>query len=195
MTEHGTAAPVGYVGLVTRIVAAALDVVVVNLIVVLVGGVLNLIATLLGDTSGLTNLEAIAGGVVWWLWIVAYFVTFWTLTGQTLGNRIMGIRVENAAGGPIRLRQALRRFAGAVLAAIPLGAGFLLVLVDDRRRGLQDRIGQTVVRWHTSEEAYEPAEPGRPPVSASGSALSAPAPAPGLDRAPAPSGIEPRPTA
>jgi uncharacterized RDD family membrane protein YckC len=126
---------------------------------------------------------------------VTYFVTFWTLTGQTLGNRIMAIRVENPAGGTIRLRQALRRFAGLALAVIPFGAGLLLMLVDDRRRGLQDRIGQTVVRWHTSEEAYEPAEPGRPPVSASGSALSAPAPAPGLDRAPAPSGIEPRPTA
>jgi uncharacterized RDD family membrane protein YckC len=182
---------VGYVGLVTRIVAFGLDVVVVNLVVVLVGGVLNLIATLVGDKSGLTSIEAILGGVVWWLWIVAYFVTFWTLTGQTLGNRIMGIRVENAAGGAIRLRQALRRFAGSVLAAIPFGAGFLLVLFDDRRRGLQDRIGGTVVRWHAAE-AYGRPEPSAVSVPASASApLSAAAPAP----SPVPPGIETRPTA
>jgi uncharacterized RDD family membrane protein YckC len=31
------------------------------------------------------------------------------------------------------------------LAALPLFAGFLLILVDDRRRGLQDRFARTVV--------------------------------------------------
>jgi uncharacterized RDD family membrane protein YckC len=34
---------------------------------------------------------------------------------------------------------------GMYAAAIPLGAGFLLILVDDRRRGLHDRIAGTLV--------------------------------------------------
>ena len=34
-----------------------------------------------------------------------------------------------------------------VLAAIPLCAGFLLILVDDRRRGLQDVLARTVVLY------------------------------------------------
>ena len=48
-------------------------------------------------------------------------------------------------GGPVRLRSAVVRVAGMVLAAIPLCAGFLLILIDDRRRGLQDRLARTVV--------------------------------------------------
>ncbi|HEY3726985.1 MAG TPA: RDD family protein [Solirubrobacteraceae bacterium] len=172
-------APAGYVGLVTRVVASVIDAVVINLVVVVVGGAVNLIGSLLGHNGGLDVQGAIAGGILWWLWIVSYFVAFWTLTGQTIGNRTMGIRVENATGGPVKARQALRRFAGSVLAALPLGAGFLLVLVDDRRQGLQDKIAHTVVRWHTrDQEVYERLEPVAHTVVVSVPTASAPAPAP-----------------
>jgi uncharacterized RDD family membrane protein YckC len=55
------------------------------------------------------------------------------------------IRVRSASGARLRPRRALLRFAGLTLAALPLLAGFLLILVDDRRRGLQDMIAGTVV--------------------------------------------------
>jgi uncharacterized RDD family membrane protein YckC len=59
---------------------------------------------------------------------------------------MLGIRVVDAATGePISGRRALLRLGGVVLAAIPLCAGFLLILVDRRRRGLQDLIARTVV--------------------------------------------------
>jgi uncharacterized RDD family membrane protein YckC len=58
----------------------------------------------------------------------------------------MRIRVR-PRGGEDRLlpRRSLVRFAGLVLAAIPFFAGFLLILIDDRRRGLHDRLARTVV--------------------------------------------------
>jgi hypothetical protein len=37
------------------------------------------------------------------------------------------------------------RFGALVLAALPLFAGFLPILVDARRRGLQDMLAHTVV--------------------------------------------------
>jgi uncharacterized RDD family membrane protein YckC len=40
---------------------------------------------------------------------------------------------------------ALLRFAGLILAALPLFAGFLTILVDDRRRGVHDMLAGTVV--------------------------------------------------
>ena len=40
---------------------------------------------------------------------------------------------------------ATRRLFGIVLAAIPLGAGFLMILFSERRRGLHDRIARTEV--------------------------------------------------
>jgi len=57
----------------------------------------------------------------------------------------MRIRVQPASGGRMRPRRALLRFVGLTLAALPLFAGFLLILVDDRRRGLQDVLARTVV--------------------------------------------------
>lgn len=150
MTEAPTRA-VGYVGLISRVVATVVDLVVVNVIAALVGAMVNLLASLLGHGSGLTTAEAVIGAVAWWMWIVVYFVAFWTLTGQTPGDRLLGMRVQRPDGSGLGLLQSVRRFCGAVLAALPLGAGFLLILFDDRRRGLQDRIGGTVVRWVPEE--------------------------------------------
>jgi uncharacterized RDD family membrane protein YckC len=158
VSSQASRVPEGYVGLITRLVATGIDALVINLIAVVTGALINLVASILGKQNGLTSAEAVVGAIAWWLWVTAYFVSFWTLTGQTIGCRVMAIRVENAAGGGIRWPQSLRRFAGCVLAALPLGAGFLLTLVDDRRRGLQDRIGGTVVRWQP-EPAYELSDP------------------------------------
>jgi uncharacterized RDD family membrane protein YckC len=150
----------GYAGLVTRAVALLVDALVINAIAVVVGGALNLIASLLGYNGGLNLAQALVGGVAWVFWVFLYFVVFWNLTGQTPGDRLLGIRVISANGERIRIRQAAVRFVGLVLSAIPLGAGFLPVLVDDQRRGFHDRIAHTVVRWYADELSKVP-----PPVS------------------------------
>jgi uncharacterized RDD family membrane protein YckC len=156
VTERRPPAPDGYAGLVTRAVALLLDVLAINAIAVLASGAVSLIASLLGHKSGLNLGEVLAGGVVWALWFALYFVVFWTLTGQTPGDRVLGIRVVSTAGDRIRIRQAALRFVALVLAALPLGAGFLPVLFDDRRRALQDRIAKTVVRWDADKLAEVP---------------------------------------
>ncbi|MDQ3728069.1 MAG: RDD family protein, partial [Actinomycetota bacterium] len=75
-----------------------------------------------------------------------YLFFFWTLTGQTPGMRFLGIRLDDYDGTPhLSPRTAIRRLVGIVLAAAPFGAGFLLVLFSERRRGLHDRIGRTEV--------------------------------------------------
>jgi uncharacterized RDD family membrane protein YckC len=161
-------------------VAFIIDVVVINLIAALVAAAINLVASLTGHKPGLSTLEAIIGLVVWWLWIVTYFTAFWTFTGQTPGSRLMGIRVQRPDGRGLHALQALRRFAGVIVALLPLGIGILAMLVDDRRRGWQDRIGGTVVRWVPEEVAdqalpetagatgaqpgLEPAHPGLEPA-------------------------------
>ena len=95
-------------------------------------------------TTSRTVLVAI-GSVAYVLWSVAYFVGFWSTTGQTPGARLLRFRVCTYGLGPLKPRRALLRFAGLVLAAIPLFAGFLPILFDDRRRGLQDILARTVV--------------------------------------------------
>jgi uncharacterized RDD family membrane protein YckC len=151
MSVERVSTPVGYAGLVTRAVALVIDLLAINLIAALTGGLISLLASLLGHSGGLDAGQAVTGGTLWVLWIALYFVVFWNLTGQTPGDRLLGIRVFSTTGSRIRIRQAALRFLGMVLAALPLGAGFIPVLYDDRRRGLHDRIAKTVVRWDSEE--------------------------------------------
>jgi uncharacterized RDD family membrane protein YckC len=57
----------------------------------------------------------------------------------------------------LRPRQALVRLVALTLAAVPLFAGFLPILVDDRRRGLHDMIARTVVVGAPSPSSGQPA--------------------------------------
>jgi uncharacterized RDD family membrane protein YckC len=143
---------IGYAGLVTRAVALGIDALVINGIAVITGALVNLIASFFGHQGDLSPVAALLGGAVWIAWSALYFTIFWSLTGQTPGDRLMGIRVYSTTADRIRIRQAFVRYWAMLLAFLPLGAGFVPVLTDDRRRGLHDRIANTVVRWDEGEE-------------------------------------------
>jgi uncharacterized RDD family membrane protein YckC len=143
---------IGYAGLVTRAVAVGIDALVINGIAVITGALVNLVASFFGHEGNLSLVAALLGGAAWIAWSALYFMIFWSLTGQTPGDRLMGIRVYSTTSDRIHIRQAFVRYWAMLLAALPLGAGFLPVLTDDRRRGLHDRIANTVVRWDEGEE-------------------------------------------
>ena len=134
-----------YVGLVTRAIAFALDGLIIDGVAIVTAAVVALTFSVLSLPDELKKVAVAGGGVAFLLWTVGYFVTFWSTTGQTPGNRALRIRVRTASGGRMLPRRALLRFVGLTLAALPLFAGFLLILVDDRRRGLHDRLARTVV--------------------------------------------------
>lgn len=134
-----------YVGLATRAVSFALDAIVINFVAIVVGLGASLILSLLHLPSVLKTILAVIGGVIYVLWLVGYFVVFWSATGQTPGARIMQIQVQTEDGGTIKPRRAVVRAAGVLLAALPLFLGFAPVLFDGRRRALQDHLARTVV--------------------------------------------------
>ncbi len=73
-----------------------------------------------------------------------FFVGFWRgKNGQTLGMRTWHIRVVKADGSPLDLRSALLRYLAALLSWLPLGLGFLWVLVDPQRLAWHDRLSGT----------------------------------------------------
>jgi uncharacterized RDD family membrane protein YckC len=138
-------APASYVGLVTRAIAFAIDAAVINAVAIITSAVVLLTFSIVTIPDELRTVAAALGGALYVLWLVGYFVTFWSTTGQTPGSRALRIRVRPAHGDVLRPRRSLVRFVGLTLAALPLFAGFLLILVDDRRRGLHDRLARTVV--------------------------------------------------
>jgi uncharacterized RDD family membrane protein YckC len=70
---------------------------------------------------------------------------FWTLIGQTPGKALLGVRVVGMDGKRLSFPRALLRYAGYLLSALPLGAGFFWILADDERRGFHDKIARTWV--------------------------------------------------
>ena len=135
----------GYIGVVTRVIALVIDAAVINLVALLVSLGASLILSLFHITTTAKDVLIVIGAVAYVVWTIAYFVGFWATTGETLGDRVMRIRVVAADGTRVKPRWALVRIIGAVLSALPLFAGYLLILFDRRRRGLLDIMARTVV--------------------------------------------------
>lgn len=142
-TSNGQA--VGYAGLATRAISFTIDAAVITVTDIILGVGAALILSFLHIPHELRTILAVIGGVLYFLGSVAYFVIFWSTTGQTPGARVMLIRVLTADGKRVKPRWALVRCVGVVLAALPLFAGFIPVLFDSRRRAFQDRLAHTVV--------------------------------------------------
>ncbi|MDX6656852.1 MAG: hypothetical protein QOH62_1645 [Solirubrobacteraceae bacterium] len=139
------AAP-AYAGIVTRALGLIVDLAIVNSVLlattVTVGA---LVAAVVPGRQSVGTPEILLTTAASVVFSACYFVGFWVLAGQTPGMRLMGIAVTCERGEPLTLGRAVRRLVGFVLTVLTLGIGFLLVLLDDRRRALQDVIAGTVV--------------------------------------------------
>jgi uncharacterized RDD family membrane protein YckC len=82
------------------------------------------------------------GGIVL---AIAYNVVSWTWFGRTPGKALLGLAVTTTNGGRPGFLRSLARFGAYLLSALPLGAGFLWILVDDHRLAWHDHLAGTRV--------------------------------------------------
>ncbi len=142
----GEARPVPYAGIATRGMALVVDAALVAIIALTAIAVVGLVVSLVWNprpASLVGTFIAVAGLFV----EVAYFTGFWSTAGQTPGMRLMHLRVVDSAGSPPGFGRSLLRLLGLGLAILLLFTGFLPVLIDDRRRALQDFLARTVVLY------------------------------------------------
>lgn len=141
--------PTDRAGFVSRVLAVALDAGIINVGFLGLSALFALVASvILPDPDGVSAPALAVGTGVWLMTGAAYLLVFWALAGQTPGMRLAAIAVvaEDRRGG-IGVRRALRRLLGTALSVIPLGLGFIGVLLGDRRRSLADVIAGTEVRY------------------------------------------------
>ena len=165
---------VAYVGLLTRMLSWAVDILLINLMAIITGLGVLLIVAIFPITKHLQPVfEAIAGGV-YVLWTAAYFVAFWSVTGQTPGSRVMQVRLVTSSGEKVKPVRALVRWIGMNLAMMPLPWGF--VPIPFRRLGFPDWLAHTRVieveqlsiaaaRQERSRDARDRSQQTPPPVS------------------------------
>jgi uncharacterized RDD family membrane protein YckC len=163
-----------YVGLMTRLFSWAVDLLIINLVAIITGLGAQLIASIFPITKNLKPLFlAIAGGV-YLLWTAAYFVAFWSVTGQTLGSRLMQVRLVTASGEKVKPVRALVRWIAMNLAMIPLPWGY--VPIPFKRLGFPDWLAHTRVieakqlsiaatRQERSRDARDSSRQAPPPIS------------------------------
>lgn len=79
-------------------------------------------------------------------WGIVYFSllpVWWG--GQTLGKKLLKLRIVELTGRPLNVMRCLRRYGGYAAGMATGGLGFLQLLWDPNRQGIQDRVAHTVV--------------------------------------------------
>ncbi|MBO1332147.1 RDD family protein [Streptomyces sp. VRA16 Mangrove soil] len=131
-------------GIVTRGIAGLVDVSLVALTGVAVrlgaGGARLLVS---GPPFRVPEWDGWVSAVVSWVFAVCYLGGAWIMTGQSVGGRLMGVRVGDRAGRRLGPARALLRAALGV--TFPLG--LLWILFSRRRAALQDLLVGSCVRY------------------------------------------------
>ncbi len=142
------------IGVVTRSLSWLIDAAVINVVAIGTGLGVQLIMSIFPVSSNLATVLKPVSIAVYGLWTVLYFVGFWTFLGQTLGARVMRIRLETGKRTRVKPVRALVRWIGMNLAMIPLFLGYAPILFG--RRGFPDWLARTQVL------GVVPAEPAIP---------------------------------
>jgi uncharacterized RDD family membrane protein YckC len=79
------------------------------------------------------------------LFLLVYYVGFWTWKGTTVGGIICNLRVVRADGAPLRFVDAVVRGLSGVFSIAALGLGGLWILRDPERQAWHDKISATYV--------------------------------------------------
>jgi uncharacterized RDD family membrane protein YckC len=87
-----------YIGLTTRTVAFVVDWAIIDLVAILTGAAVALVVTPLHVSSHVETVLCVVGAACYALFSAAYFIGFWSATGQTPGGRIMHFRVVLTRG-------------------------------------------------------------------------------------------------
>ncbi|HEY4315765.1 MAG TPA: RDD family protein [Actinomycetes bacterium] len=140
----------GRAGLVSRSVAAVVDIAVVLIAVVVI--YLGAAGVLLIWNPRNPHVPSLPHGAVGTLAVVlavAYLAVAWTTSGRTVGDQVMGLRVVDGRDRRVGAGRALVR--ALIVTIIPVG--LLWCLVSARQRALWDVLLRTTVVYDWSGRA------------------------------------------
>lgn len=130
-----------------RAVATLVDAAIVFGLQMMLGGLLALAGTVtvVGSDGGAGETAFI---VHFFSYLISftYYIFFTGYCGQTPGKMVLRIKVVRQDGSPISYgRAAFREVPAKFLSGIIFGIGYLMVIFDDQKRALHDRLSDTYV--------------------------------------------------
>ena len=107
-----------------------------------IGIVSSIVASVLGGGPNSTQSNGLS-----FLIGLAYFVYFWSAQGggQTLGMRVLNLKVVRTDGSALTITQGLIRYLGLFVSFICLAIGVIWVAFDADKQGWHDKIAGTYV--------------------------------------------------
>ena len=140
-----------------RFLAFVIDAIVLLVVVAILNGV-GLIDTISFDESEVSTIDGVVQAAV----AFGYYFVLTAAFGATLGKMALGMRVVDADGNkagvvPVLVREAIARALGAMITAL-VGASIgnlvglavgviiiIMILFDEKRQGLHDKVAKTFV--------------------------------------------------
>lgn len=118
-----------------RFVAILIDSILLGIVSSIINAAFN------GNPSGRAGLQTLLG--------ILYFTYFWSSAspwpGQTLGSKLLNIRVIKTDGSELSITQALIRYVGFFISAVCLLIGLIWAAFDPNKQGWHDKIAGTYV--------------------------------------------------
>jgi uncharacterized RDD family membrane protein YckC len=107
-----------------------------------IGIVSGIIASIIGGGPNSTTSNGLS--IIFGL---AYFAYFWSAQGggQTLGMRVLNLKVVRTDGSALTITQALIRYLGLFVSFLCLFIGVIWVAFDAQKQGWHDKIAGTYV--------------------------------------------------
>lgn len=123
---------VEYAGFWRRFLALIID----GLILSIVGGIVGgLLASVVGDIGEYVNTPL----------NIAYATVMVGILGATVGKMALGVKVVRTDGSPVSLGRAALRSVMAIISAMIILIGYLIMLGSDKKQTLHDRVADTIV--------------------------------------------------
>jgi uncharacterized RDD family membrane protein YckC len=122
-----------YMGFWIRFLAVFLDLMLVYLPIALLSYAISFF-TQISTISYLIN-----------LCVVIFMIYLDGVKGGTPGKLILGLRIVNEEGKFIGMPNAFLRYIGKILSGAILGIGYLMIVWDEKKQSLHDRLAKTYV--------------------------------------------------
>ena len=118
-----------------RVVAFIIDSIIVGVVNAIIAAILS------SSTSGRTGIQTLLG--------IIYFTYFWSASspwpGQTIGDKVLNLRVIRTDGSDLTIVQALIRYVGLFVSFLVIFIGVIWVAFDPNKQGWHDKIAGTYV--------------------------------------------------
>lgn len=83
--------------------------------------------------------------LVWFLGAHLYYIVLHKKRGQTIGKKLLGVKVIRTNGEMLRWRDAVLRQIGELISTFALLLGYIWIAIDEKKQGWHDKIASTYV--------------------------------------------------